>query len=1613
MVDASSKEIPRFWHEDRTQREEDIQARRRQRAIFVRLALFAALIGAIVAMLTWIHVVGRPRLSALWVVTPQARSIPPTAMGSGDLESLIGSGLFAHSRQAIPPSQDRAVFNGELAQLKDMSRGDPVVVYVRALACLAAGQGPVEAGAPRGQLMVLPADADPNDPVAWLPFKNILESLAQCRVHHKLLIVDVMQGVADPRLALLSGDVATWIGEELKAVPDERRLVLSSCSPGQTTHVSEILGRSIFNFFLEDGLRGWADGAGRNGSSDGIVTVAELADYLAVQVDDWARRNRNSRQRPFVSGSIRTLDFPLVALPSGRRRQHLAISEDRDYPAWLLGGWRLRDQWLADGSSSVAPWALRRMEALLVRAEEAWRNRASAEVIEKDLDVQLGDLKRHWGEVRKRAHPRPRTLGLESMLGFKPDLALVEELRSLLEALNEEPPAAKEKEAEAAKTKNEKIEAFLKSPKAVSEQNLAWAVFLTATLDPAPTPEKIVLLDGILAKRHRDPRYLETLALRRAAEQAQQWSALGQERSSSMLRAWRPQAIHGGLEVARLAGLAENRPVPLDWVRPLLEDAAQSRHEAEIMLWQPGYSTPESTQASLDLASALYERVRAIQEPVENAWNLVDESMLLLPSFSALLKKSPEMESTWRTAVQETRNLYRLLGADPKVTRDSSVPGPEVKAVESSSSSLKEHLRELRTFATDLRMQLERHSKEPEADGSVCVGIDALLETAFPGAQERALLWKAGRDLARRLLEESFATAWQPKEVDSTVTEEDDGEEANTEGAIEDARRTARVSIDLLQLGGLEAREPEIALERAAAPDAVLSYPLDLARLLYTAWAKELPRALEAKLKDDSDLIGADRLSRIVPPLDQFDKLADPTTNPTRRFNDRRLAQLWAWLADEYAYESRDLGASPLLAEAAQGCRDLATPPARPLIRFAAGLEPTKLGDDQASAKLELNYRVVSPLSVKPVIEPFAVSPWLKVSSLRAPGPQLGESRVAALLVELYPPGEQSRSQPPQGFLVRARVGERAFHTRVNLDLESSAEKPFIVLTSSPQKPTDNLHALRVRPCKELQPYYLFLTNPGQRARKVKIVAKAGAVQLPGGTAEIVVNGASTVPVIFAEKSPAPAPGQAATPGQAPTPSPSSTPPLVEFEGPLSVSLFDADSGKLLAESRFDVGLASPGEYVRLTGARFEPPSAANKGTNRLVATLRAIGLYPGPAIKAELVLPPSRIPGLTGTFEGTLRAELDPKVGEATLMAQNIPLDDRENEHGISYVNIDEYKRAFVLDTTFARHGDATTPRIDLRPDVRVQAESPARSGSKYVVLVEVDHAPPDAVLLLSLGRLELSGFVPDRVLPPRGPREEHLRVGLAQGSLAFEAALADWSIPFDTEGLSGSLALRAVLAGRDGRPIKSVIHHVVLDDTGPRNVRIVDLPEQGRRGSQLLVSASGKPSESGTKEVNFFWGKPLPDGKLPPNVELIKATPVDPAGATWNARLTLPEKKGQAPLSVQFLSATGVSSFDSRAIELVDIDPNVFGQLRIKVVEGDRLQSGLEVAVRDAKGAVKQQGKTGPDGIYTTGKLEKGQYQVYAFKQATPSEGRSTVAVEPGRTKAVTLDLFYRIRL
>ena len=135
MSNPSSTDIPRFWREDSKERMEEIQARRRVRTILVRLALGLALIGAMLAMLTWIRPATKPALVALWVAASQAPALPPTGMAAGDLKLLEQDESFRSPREAIVPTRVER-FDSQLSELKEMSRVQSLVVYVRALAAM-------------------------------------------------------------------------------------------------------------------------------------------------------------------------------------------------------------------------------------------------------------------------------------------------------------------------------------------------------------------------------------------------------------------------------------------------------------------------------------------------------------------------------------------------------------------------------------------------------------------------------------------------------------------------------------------------------------------------------------------------------------------------------------------------------------------------------------------------------------------------------------------------------------------------------------------------------------------------------------------------------------------------------------------------------------------------------------------------------------------------------------------------------------------------------------------------------------------------------------------------------------------------------------------------------------------------------------------------------------------------------------------------------------------------------------------------------------------------------------------------------------------------------------
>jgi hypothetical protein len=1624
-TERTTSAVPRLWRGGPTVRPEVREANARRRRVFALQAAIMALVGAIVGMLYWIRPIPAPRLVPIWAGRPESRALTPLPMAEADLRAFEGLRSFT-LRERAAPGEDRIRLVGDLDELKSI-RNVPVVVYLRAYArinVLPASQGEPGGVAP-GQVMILPADADPVNPGKWVALRSALKALADCRSRNKLLLLDLAPPPADPSLDLLGLGFAGQIDEELKAVADPTRLTLTACSPGEVALASDDLGRSVFSFYLEEGLRGWADVDATGYRRDGIVSAADLAGFVSAHVDRWARQNRRARQRPvlYESGrrvsplAIGDLDFPLTVLSRGRPGPHLTAAKPRAYPDWLGHGWRRLDHWRRGGSDRLAPWGFRRVEAALLWAEQAWRAGSDSARVRASLDADLSAFVTHQEKLRASPRPEPHSLAALTASGARPDPALLAEVKALAARATAPAPGPADEKKPAADDEGGA------AAKGATDQDVAMAVFEVASGIPEPPAKAIVALDKLLRSRGA-PRFLETLALRRLAEVAEADPA-----------GWSPVTARRALEVAAKAGKAENRPTPLAWVRSALDQAAQVRHDGEVAFRERAAVTLGAADSLLAQANRLYEAVLLAQDAIEGARDSFDDATFLLPACAPYLEDAPQLEGPWGAAVSAAREVFDDLrhGFDGQADDTDPPPddlGPRVEALRLKSATLRARLDEIRGYLSSRAEALSRPGGRGEADAVTRASIDALLATPLPSADARSTLRKIRHDLSRRLADETLRLDREPGGFAQDDAPDSDDPEAVDQALTASAARRARRSIDVLALGGLAETTLSplaAALGKATSTGSEADW-LALALGLRNAWVDRLPEALRAAIKDDDD--DADRLSRALPPFATFSsreevvtQLEDAATNPSHRLRAGLDSRLWSWLADRYQYEFNDVLGSDLLDETAREFRTLSPPQQRASIRFGPVPELPELTPEHSSAVLTLDLQVLNPGAGNPLvtIDVVGADPrWLRVRPsgrpddppsafpLSLPTPPPGRL-VVPLRVEMPAATETPPQRLPTGFLVRATVDGRSFHARVPVTLLPASERLKVLLSDDPEAPTSPRGDLSLRPVEGRQTFYLYLFNPTPRARKVSVVLKVGEVPVPGGTAALAVESGKVEKVEFARPPAPPAPGGAGS-----SATPAAEPELPELRGPLVVTVADADrADRVLASRTIRAEIASTAEYVRVVEARFQPTGPGDE-KNRLSVTLRASGALTGPPCEAELVLPQDRIPVLVAPpTEGTFRGVVPSDGGALTLLADGLRLGNLGSEKGWFYVNIDARKRALVFRTSFAPRGDATTPRLDFEPALRLLADDVAAAGSRFKVEVEVDNPPPSSTLEVSLGRVGAAGFEPDVVFPARGPYRRRVGFGVRGGALAFEATEADWSIPIDTSGIDGRRSIRARLFRPDGSLVREAERPLTLDAGAPSDVRFVGLPTQAKRGTTLPVRATGRPSGSGTRQVVFFLGTPTADGKRPPDAKVTEGRPADPEKTVWDGSLRLPEdRKGPLPVGVEFISGIGRSSFATAEIEILDADPILRGDLRARLLEGDRPQAGLDVILYDSKGTPRGRGLTGPDGTVLFAGLEAGTYIVTGSKPSTPAAGRAVVNVAPGTTTPLDVDLLFRAR-
>jgi hypothetical protein len=834
----------------------------------------------------------------------------------------------------------------------------------------------------------------------------------------------------------------------------------------------------------------------------------------------------------------------------------------------------------------------------------------------------------------------------------------------------------------------------------------------------------------------------------------------------------------------------------------------------------------------------------------------------------------------------------------------------------------------------------------------------------------------------------------------------------------ERAARRAQVAIDHLRLGGMPTTDLENSLAQAVRqqvkPD---TWPTEGMKMK-EAWSRRMGADL-LRLKNDRKLAAVDRLGRIFPPFDVSPVLAEP--GPAAELQRQRAVAAWKWTADGYRYEGMEArslsrkgsGPSPAIAfyddAVAAIAREVpdasrAQPTVTPFTELTD--TPDLASARSAPCRLRLDVPGIKKLEGNRMRVVRADDRWLDVmpdaATLSGAGPfALG------LKVERRDGAEFSSVPAPLGFLVVAEVGGRTYHHKVAVSLPGSRfGQPKLFLSESLKGDVD-VGELYLRP-NVRQEIFVFVRNPGDKARKVAVELKADGNRADGArseTIEVPPKATARIPI-------GPKDGAGGPTDKSEYPALSSD---------LHLRLLDMDNkGNELDRKGVAVTVGQPRHYVRVT----QPPSYDPKG-HRLTVKLKATQPIAGPKCHVKLVLPRTRIPGLRDLDQGTREGDLPANGEELTLTAENLAFTSRDDPNGYVYLTVDDYERAFVFMTTFTDVGTPPAGEEIRNFDLRLRVPQVLRKGDPLRVHVELDRPPAGAVVELGLDRASNGEFT--QVKRFTGAREQRvgLKIGGPHGALLFQTAVHDWIYNPDTRGVSGERPIRVRMFKKDGEKIYEKVVPVYFDDTPPENVRFLsvnnvraagadeDTPLRVPRARKLVIRAAGEDPESKIKQVVFFWGKPKrgKDGTLLAPTEDEAVPGVAEEGNAYTGSLTLPAERKSGEVSVQFINGVGLAVFKTIPIDVKEPDTPTKpkgGTIRGVVVFNNLKQPGATVMLMDA--AKKMQRTTTDDrGRFAFTDLPPGSYMVYSAKKEDPQTKGDVkgIAVEVGKTQDVTIEL------
>jgi hypothetical protein len=1553
--------------------------RGRRKALLAVLVALVALAGVTLGLLYWFAPPLPLAALPVWVTT-EPGSAGPVPWAAQDRAALLAGDPLGRPLDDPAANPTRDQLRLRFRALQRVRRSQPVVVHVAAPASVDA----------TGGVYLLPADPLGDHPRNRLPLAELLGYFRDCPARHKLLVLNLSPPPDDPRFAPPPGDLASAVMRSLEESPDPARLCLVACGPGQAPLASPDLGRSVFAYYLEAGLRGLADGWGPDGDRDGRVTPTELAAFVRGRVGRWAGANLRPAQTPVLVGTA--ADFTLATYPlSDPPGAPEVAGGSVAYPDWLRAGWERHDRWLADGRANAAPRALALLRDALLAAERDLLGGRSAGDVQQALDRRLGELDRLAAALTAVAAPTPLPTLATLFPGYvSPDPALRDALDDATRIEPPPPPApAKpdEKPAAAGPVLPPTLEPFLKKPHA----EVALAAFRVLADDPAPTAGRVRRVALLLATQEPSPKFAETLLIQRLADLADPAAGVTWVQGRAAL----------ALQTARLLEEAAARPEVVAWARPALDEAYQLRADAEAVLFAPGYANPADADRRLRAAAEAARGLKANADQLRAALAARDEAAAWLAGATPVVDADLVPLADAVRLADQTRQLVDAL-APPEKPVDAAGFAELARTWRDREAAVRATLNSVSVPLRPAALaRLRGRVEGGDAGPAVLVEVNAVLFTPLVPAAERATLWNARASLTRRLNDDALR---KDAADDDAVRRRlaspealDPREPVTASANAERATRRAAWTAALLRAGGAPVEAvtaTETELTRLAAD------PPAFSARLRKLWLEDVPNLLTKDVQ----------LARVAPVVPGTAFLDQPDRNPATLLARDRARKLWAWQAARFDYEARDSD-TPFARAAARASAAVAGPPADPYLELTIPAKEPALTPEKPVADVRVHLRLIGPADPRPVVA-RVLSPddeWVTAGG----GGQsnLGPIREQTVAFAVAAGPRPTAHPRLKGVLVEAEVAGRTYHRRVPVSLDAIVNRLDLFTRTDPTEAPRPVRTIALRPHGIPQPIQLLLSNPTAKPR----IVVARLVGFDRVTAPLTVEPGKFVALKFPAPPPPPAPAVAPPPPTA-APAAPAEPVFDPLKGPLVVELIDpADPEKVVQRFTVSVQVLDPAAYLKAEEATFRP---AGTRPNRLGVRVVPDAVPPGPPVQVVVSLPPLRNPDVLQVRDANLSGPLPADNSPLTLYAENVSFANPGGGKLVVTVAADGVERAF----TYAGEVSATGGTVRLarltQPMVRV-ARAPgewyALPAQPLPVPVEVDNAPDGATIELRLGTGSGASFVTDvaLVVDPAKERFAGVRFDPKGETLLLRGTLRDPLPALPVGLLVGERTLEARLLDANGDELAASSTTVIFDGTPPTRVELIDPPPQAGKGQPLTVRATCDPTVSGIKEVLFFVGKPDEKQNPPKTPVPVPGVLIDPRANVWQAVLQPGKDADRVTIGVQFTTRSGRSSVATADVEL--LDPAVLarpkpGKIVGKLVEAGIAQGDHPVFLYDEKRNPLAKATTKKDGTFEFADVPPGKYSLYAIHVDTNREVLTDVLVAPGATTKQDLEMFLR---